>query len=65
MKLGKTEIEPNAPPSVLHEQLRLEGWRDFATETCLFNECGAITSFGLERTILLEPVETTPEGVES
>jgi hypothetical protein len=65
LKLGKTEIEPNTPPSVLHEQLRQEGWKEFMEETCLLKECGAITSFGLSRTILLGPVEITSEGIES
>jgi hypothetical protein len=64
LKLGKTEIEPNAPPSLLHKQLRQEGWKDFMTETCLLKECGVITSFGLDRTILLGSVETTSDGVE-
>jgi hypothetical protein len=62
LKLGKTEIDPSVPRSLLHRQLRQEGWKDFMTESC--DECGAITSFGLDETILLDPVETTSDGVE-
>ena len=64
LKLGKTEIEPNASPSVLHRQLRQEGWKEFMTETCLLKGCRATTSIPLEKIILLEPVETNSEGVE-
>lgn len=63
LRLGKTEIEPTAAPSVLHEQLRLEGWKD-RSEKCLLQECGAITDVPIEKLRLLGPVEITPDGVE-
>jgi hypothetical protein len=62
LKMGKTEIEPNAPPSVLHAQLRQERWKEDTTEKCL--ECGALTFVSIDKLILLGPVVTTPEGVE-
>jgi hypothetical protein len=62
--MGKTEIEPNTPPSLLHKQFKQEGWKDFTVEKCLLEDCGAMTTALLDKTILLGPVVTTPEGVE-
>ena len=62
LTMGKTEIEPTTPPSVLHAQLRQEGWKEGTTEQCL--DCGAATFVSLDKTILLGPVVTTSEGVE-
>jgi hypothetical protein len=62
--LGKTEINPDATPSVLHKQLKMEGWKEMTVEKCLLEDCGAMTTVLLEDTILIGPVITTPEGVE-
>ena len=62
LKMGKTEIEPSTPPTVLHAQLRQEGWKEDSMEECL--ECGASTFVLLDKLILLGPVETTSEGDE-
>ena len=63
--LGKTEIEPSSPPSLLHLQLRQEGWKEDMEATCLLEKCGTKTGVGLNKTILLRPVDEIAEGVES
>jgi hypothetical protein len=62
-RLGKIEIEPNAPPSKLHERLRLIPWQ---TESvlCLRAGCKTRTFVPIEKTILLTPVVVLPDGVE-
>ena len=62
-RLGKIEIEPNAPPSALHELLRQQNWEE-RSETCPRQGCEAITYVTLNKVILLAPVEVTKDGVE-
>jgi len=62
--VGKTEIEPSASPSVLHAQLRREGWND-EYQDCLDVQCKATTYVPVDKTALLEPVEISPDGAET
>lgn len=50
--LGKIDIEPTAPPSMLHDELQRLGWKS-DTVTCEREECKATTFVTLEMTILL------------
>ena len=61
--IGKTEIESDAEPLVLHAQLRSEGWLD-QHMTDLDKQCGATTFVPVESTFLLGPVEILTERVE-
>lgn len=62
--LGEICIEPNAPPSKLHERLQEEDWReDWAI--CEAPECGSKTFVKRDRTILGGPVATSPDGVKN
>jgi hypothetical protein len=61
-RLGKIEIEPNAPPSKLHELLELQGWKP-ETSVCSREKCKSATYVPIEKTILLGPVVTTPDGI--
>jgi hypothetical protein len=62
-RLGKIYIEPNAPPSKLHERLQETNWvEDWAI--CEDPKCGHRTFVKRSQTILDGPVETSPDGVE-
>ena len=56
LKLGKTEIEPNTPPSLLHAQLRQEGWPESTTEDCNHEKCKSKTFVSLNTVFLLGQV---------
>jgi hypothetical protein len=62
-RLGKMDIEPNAPPSKLQELLKGKGWKD-GSQTCIRQECATITYVTLDKVILLGPVQITKDGVE-
>jgi hypothetical protein len=64
VRLGKIELEHNAPPSKLHAKLQETGWEQDEA-ICEYPECGHKTLASRGRTILGGPVHTSPNGVES
>lgn len=56
LKMGITETEPGIAPTLLHAQLRQEGWKEMIEEKCLREECQSKTTVMLDKTILLGPV---------